>query len=168
MYVWHICTIILHTSLKKKKVLYYMLHLSALCVLAPMLVPWKKSQNLFKYYKYPTLLDKIKVSLGNMGNLMETPWEHDRNTTQKIPSPLPLPPKGKKDWTLHECMLSLVHWLHKTIISKNYLSPFFDMRKHIRICEDESLRWFMRPNPNKVWEDESLRWIMKPIPNKVW
>jgi len=31
-----------------------------------------------------------------MGNLMETPWEHDRNTTQKIPSPLPLPPKGKK------------------------------------------------------------------------
>ncbi len=144
-----------------------MLHLSALCVLAPMLVPWKKSQNLFKYYKYPTLLDKIKVSLGNMGNLMETPWEHDRNTTQKIPSPLPFPQKEKKTEPFMSACWAF-SWLHKTIISKNYLSPFFDMRKHIRICEDERLRWFMRPNPNKVWEDESLRWIMRPNPNKVW
>jgi len=69
MYVWYICTIILQTSFLKK-VLYYMLHLSALGVLAPMLVPWKKSQNLFKYYKYPMRLDKIRVSLGNLGNLM--------------------------------------------------------------------------------------------------
>jgi len=44
----------------------------------------------------------------------------------------------------------------------------FGLGKHIWICKDESLRWFMRPNPNKVWEDESLRWIMRPNPNKVW
>jgi hypothetical protein len=56
-----------------------------------MLVPWKKSQNLFKYYKYPMRLDKIRVSLGNLGNLMETPWEHDRNTIKD-----PFPPKEKK------------------------------------------------------------------------
>jgi hypothetical protein len=92
----------------------------------------KKSQNLFKYYKYPTLLDKIRVSLGNLGNLMETQWEHDTNTT-KDPFPPPLPPaqkKKKKHWTPHECMLSLLIGCIKLLFPKLFVTVF-DLHKPI-------------------------------------
>jgi hypothetical protein len=43
--------------------------------------------------------------------LIGTPWEHDGNTlrTREENKKIPVPPlKKKKNWTVHECMLSLL------------------------------------------------------------
>ncbi len=129
----------------------------------------KKSQNIFKYYKYPTLLDKIRGShLGTWGTWWKPHGNMIRTQNKRSLPPSPSPKKKNYNWTTpHECMLSLLISCMKLLFPKLFVTVF-GLRKHIWICEDESLRWFMRPNPNKVWEDESLRWIMRPNPNKVW
>jgi hypothetical protein len=57
-----------------------------------------------------------------------TPWEHDGNTLrtrEKKKQKIPVPPlKKKKNWTVHECMLSLPIGCMKFLFPKPFVTIF--------------------------------------------
>jgi len=56
-----------------------------------------------------TIWGKTHVLLGtSRGQYFRTLWEYDGNKGKKTKIPSPLAPSKRKNWTVHECRLSLL------------------------------------------------------------
>jgi hypothetical protein len=57
-------------------------------------------------------------------NPLGTRWEHIGNKEGKKKIHLPLPPQKEKNWTVHECMLSLSIGCMKFLFTKLFVTIF--------------------------------------------